>query len=316
MNCTSLSSHDPFFCLALEEVLLKDSTEEFLLLYINDPCVVIGKHQAPHRETDTRFVTKFRIPVIRRISGGGTVYHDGGNLNFSFIVNAEEGKQIDFRKHTQPVIRFLASLGVDAKFEGKNDLKVDGYKISGNAEHVHRKRVLHHGTLLFDASLEKLTGSIRKDYSSYTTRAVQSNPSRVVNLHERLTFMHSASDLMESMCSWSLQNIPGAGIYQPSESETNAARSRAEQKYSTWEWNYAYGPEYHFRKSFYLDKEYLSCRLFVKDGIIWECRIEGSESVAAMCKSFIGARHMPESMIDVFRENGIKITDEEIFNFF
>ena len=136
MLCLNLKSTDPFFNLALEEILLKNRKEEYLILGINDPCVVIGKHQVPHREVNTRFVTENNIPVIRRISGGGTVFHDSGNLNFSFIMQSEAGKQVDFRKYTLPVISFLSTLGVDAKFEGKNDLKVDGLKISGNAEHV------------------------------------------------------------------------------------------------------------------------------------------------------------------------------------
>ena len=105
------------------------------------------------------------------------MFHDNGNLNFTFIRQSETGKQVDFRKYTQPVIDFLNSLGIEAKFEGKNDLKVDGFKISGNAEHIHRNRVLHHGTLLYSTSLEMLRNSLRKDTSCYNTRAVASNPS-------------------------------------------------------------------------------------------------------------------------------------------
>ena len=151
MLCLNLESTDPYFNLAVDEYLLKNRKEDFLILGINDTSVIIGKHQVAHRESATKFVTQNNIPVIRRISGGGTVYHDNGNLNFSFILKSEQGKQVDFRKYTLPVISFLASLGVDAKFEGKNDLKVNGLKISGNAEHVYHDRVLHHGTLLFNS---------------------------------------------------------------------------------------------------------------------------------------------------------------------
>ncbi len=102
MFLINLESHDPFFNLALEEVLLKNSKEEYLILGINDPSVIIGKHQAAHREVNTKFITENQIPVIRRISGGGTVFHDPGNLNFTFIKNSEEGKQVDFRMYTTP----------------------------------------------------------------------------------------------------------------------------------------------------------------------------------------------------------------------
>ncbi|TFG42089.1 MAG: lipoate--protein ligase family protein, partial [Bacteroidia bacterium] len=115
MICISLSSTDPFFNLATDEYLFKSSRKEYLILGINNISVIIGKHQSAHREADTKFVTEHKIPVIRRISGGGTVFHDQGNLNFTFILNSREGKQIDFRKYMLPVINFLSSLGIDAK---------------------------------------------------------------------------------------------------------------------------------------------------------------------------------------------------------
>src|SRR5665811_892222 len=134
MFCINLETTDPFFNLAVEETLLKSTEEEYFILYVDNPSVIIGKHQTGYREINAKFVNENNIPVIRRITGGGTVFHDNGNLNFSFIRRSESGKQVDFRKYTQPVIDFLKSIGVDARFEGKNDLKVEGYKISGNAE--------------------------------------------------------------------------------------------------------------------------------------------------------------------------------------
>ena len=186
MYYLNITTADPFLNLAIEEILLKNDSRDFFLLYINNPSVVIGKHQTAHREADTKFTFENNIPVIRRISGGGTVYHDQGNLNFSFITRSESGKQVDFRRYTAPVINFLRSMNIDARFEGKNDIRVDGLKISGNAEHVHRERVLHHGTLLFDASLNELGNSIRKDTSCYSSRSVNSNPSEVTNLSRML----------------------------------------------------------------------------------------------------------------------------------
>src|SRR5512133_305155 len=191
MFCINLDTNDPFFNLAIEEFLLKTSKEEYFILGVNNPSVIIGKHQSGHREINTKFVNENKIPVIRRISGGGTVFHDAGNLNFSFISNSESGKQVDFRKYTQPVIDFLSSMGVKARFEGKNDLKVEGFKISGNAEHIHGNRVLHHGTLLFNTSLDMLRNSIRKDTSCYSSRAVASNPATVINLIGRLNCFNS-----------------------------------------------------------------------------------------------------------------------------
>ena len=115
MFCLALNSTDPFFNLAVDEYLLKNNNREYLILGINDKSVIIGKHQSAHRETDTKFISEHNLPLVRRISGGGTVFHDTGNLNFTFILNSNEGKQIDFRKYTLPVIDFLSSVGCRCK---------------------------------------------------------------------------------------------------------------------------------------------------------------------------------------------------------
>ncbi len=316
MFCITLESTDPFFNLAIEELLLTNSKEEYLILGINHPSVIIGKHQSPHREVNTKFVIENDIPVIRRISGGGTVFHDKGNLNFTFIRQSEAGKQIDFRKYTLPVIEFLLLQGVEAKFEGKNDIKAGGLKISGNAEHVHRNRVMHHGTLLFGTSLDVLRNSLRKDTSCYTSRAVESNPSSVMNLNEKLNSFRDIYEFRSEMMNYFLKNLPNAVIYKLSPSETEEAELLAATKYKTWEWNYAYGPEYTFNNSFQINGKKHTCRLFIKDGKIRECEIEGSDEMADANKKLMGCRHMVKDMLEIFREENISITDEDIFNFF
>jgi lipoate---protein ligase len=316
MFCIILESTDPFFNLAIEEVLLKNSKEEYLILGINNLSVIIGKHQSAHKETNTKFVIENDIPVIRRISGGGTVFHDNGNLNFTFIRQSEAGRQVDFHRHTRPVIGFLLSLGVEAKFEGKNDLKIDGFKISGNAEHIHRNRVLHHGTLLFNTSLDMMKNSIRKDTSCYTTRAVESNPSSVMNLSKKLKRFQDIYELRSEMVNYFLHHLSDMVIYKLSPSETKEAELLAATKYKSWEWNYAYGPEYSFNNNFQINGKNHSCNLFIKDGIIWKCTIEGSDQLMTAAKKLIGCRHMVPDILKVFKEENIVISDEEIFNFF
>jgi lipoate---protein ligase len=316
MFCINLNTTDPYFNLAIEEVLLKYSSEEYLILYINDSSVIIGKHQAGHREVNTKFVTENMIPVIRRISGGGTVFHDNGNLNFSFVSQSESGKQVDFRKYTLPVIDFLKSIGVEAKFEGKNDLKVDGLKISGNSEHIHGNRVLHHGTLLFSTSMEKLGNSIRKDTSHYTSRAVASNPSSVVNLNKKINRFKDINEFRSELMIFFLRNFPGYFPYNLSHSEVMQAEALAETKYKRWEWNWAYGPEYLFNNNFIINEVQHFCSLSVKDGIIRECVIEGSYQMSNASKKIIGCRHMVKELSDVFHDENIYLSDEEIFNFF
>jgi lipoate---protein ligase len=316
MFCLNLKSYDPFFNLAVEEILLKNSEEEYLILGVNDPCVVIGKHQSGHREVNTEFVNEHHIPVIRRISGGGTVFHDRGNLNFSFIRHSESGKQVDFRKYTKPVIDFLASLGVDARFEGKNDLRVDGYKVSGNAEHIFHNRVLHHGTLLFRCSLDTLRNSIRKDTSKYTSRAVPSNPSSVMNLYERMNCIEDISEFKRLMINYFLKSNTGFVLYDLTQEVIQQAESLAESKYKTWEWNWAYGPEYQFSNNFEIDGIIHSCRMLIKEGIITECELDGSEKVRSLSGKLKGCRHMAEDIFDLYRKENINLALEEVYNFF
>ena len=302
--------------LQLKNISFIDSKEDFLIISVNDPSVIIGKHQVAHREVNTRYTSEKNIPVIRRISGGGTVYHDRGNLNFAFIRQSVTGKQVDFKLYTQPVIKFLYSLGVEAVFEGKNDLTVDGLKISGNAEHVFRERVLHHGTLLFDASLDDLSQSLKQKTENYSTRAVESNRTSVTNLKSRVKNITNIEGFMTSMMDYFLMNMPDLHTYSLSAEETENIRSFADSKYKTWEWNYGYGPQYTFTNSIEVNNKKHQCRLVVKDGIIWECDIEGSDEMKTAGKKLIGCRHMYEDLIKVFRANIIPVTDEEVFKLF
>ena len=315
MLCLNLKSADPYFNLAVDEYLLKNRKEDFLVLSVNSPSVVIGKHQVAHREADTAFITGNNIPVIRRISGGGAVFHDEGNLNFSFILQSTQGHQVDFRKYTLPVIEFLSALGVDAKFEKKNDLKVNGLKISGNAEHVYRQRVLHHGTLLFDANLDLLKNSLRKDTTAYLTKAVSSNPSHVMNLSDILRGM-TMSKFISSMIDFFLARNKENELTALTEEEKSKIGLLAESKYRSWEWNYAYGPEYQFNNSFEFDGKPHHCSMKVKDGIISECRIEGSEKLEALSEKFKGCRHMVQMIRNVLKDMHFKYDPSLADNFF
>lgn len=314
MYCLTLQSSEPYLYLASEEYLLKNSSEEYCILAINSPSVITGKHQSAHREVNTEYVEKHNIPVIRRISGGGTVFHDEGNLNFSFIRNCEPGHQVDFRLHTKPVIDFLSSLGIDAKFEGKNDIKVNGLKISGNAEHVHRNRVLHHGTLLFSSDMEMLRSSLRKDTSCYKTRAVNSNPSSVTNLN---VLIPSVGDIYEFRAKMT-EYLKGISLisedYNLTDDDLKEIRSLAASKYRSWEWNYAYGPDYKFIKQFEYQGNTASFDLNVAGGIIKECSIKGNILLEKLALNLTGVKHMPDEMEEVFLNENAR--DINIFNFF
>jgi lipoate-protein ligase A len=308
-------SNQPFFNLAAEEYYLHNRKEDFVILSVNDPCVVIGKHQVVHREVNAKFIEEKKIPVLRRISGGGAVYHDRGNLNFAFIRQSEAGRQVDFRLYTEPVIAFLNSAGINAVFEGKNEITVDGLKVSGNAEHVFRERVLHHGTLLFNASLEDLRQSLKMKSDNYSTRAVESNRTGVSNLKERLPSVSDINEFRNNLHDYLVQKSDLQPYIMP-EQERSSILALAESRYITWEWNYGYGPQYTFNNWFEISGKAYRCRLMVKDGIIWQCDFSGSEEMAVAGKRLIGCRHMYQDLLKKFREENIPVTDEEIYKFF
>lgn len=316
MICFYNESHDPYFNLAVEEYFLKEKKEEFLIISVNDPSVIIGKHQVAHRETDTEQVTRNQIPVIRRISGGGSVYHDHGNVNFAFILNSEPGRQVDFRKYTLPVIEFLKYFGVNAEFGDKNDIRADGFKISGNAEHVYRNRVLHHGTLLFDANLQMLRAVLRKDTHKYVTRAVRSNPSPVTNLKGKIRNIGSVAAFITAMMVWLSSYFRGDVIKSIEDEDAMRIYHLSADKYRRWDWNYGYGPQYEFSNDFILEWIPHSLTFEVKDGIIVKSKISGLQEMERISSKIEGLAHMPDELYDFFRKYNCPVKWDDIFNFF
>jgi lipoate---protein ligase len=311
-----LDTKDPCLNLATEEYLLHNRKEDFVILSVNDPSVIVGKHQCVHREVNTRYTESLKIPVLRRISGGGSVYHDHGNLNFAFIRKSEPGKQINFRLYTAPVVNYLQSAGINARFEGKNDIRVDGLKISGNAEHVYRERVLHHGTLLFDADLNAMRSSLNPVTSGYETRAVESNRSSVTNLKGMIGGIESMEQLTDSMMGYLSGTVQGLEPFSLTDQMIAGINNLADTKYRTWEWNYGYGPPYTFTGSFIMNNIKHRLKLLVRDGIVWECSISGTQEMESVAKKIIGCRHNYDDLSELFRNEKIPLRDDELWNFF
>ncbi len=177
--CVS-GSENPYFNLAAEEFLMRQKGGDFIFFYINQPAVIVGKHQNAIAEANIPFLFKNNILLARRASGGGTVYHDRGNLNFCFILTGQQDKLVDFKKYTQPIIDALGAIGLDVQFGKRSDLVLNGKKISGNAEHIFKNRVLHHGTLLFNTNLDDLEHSIQATKAQISDKAVKSDRKSVV----------------------------------------------------------------------------------------------------------------------------------------
>ncbi|HKJ79515.1 MAG TPA: lipoate--protein ligase [Prolixibacteraceae bacterium] len=275
MLCIHLKNQDPYFCLAAEEYLLKKFNAEIFLLWQSHDTIVVGKHQCAMGEINYPFVRENNITVARRISGGGTVFHDSGNVNFSFIKNVESPSEISFKKFTEPIVESLSRLHVAAVNSGRNDLLVEGKKISGNAEHIYKNRVLHHGTLLFNSDLQNLGKAIKVVPGKYETKAVQSNRSAVANISAFLQPKMSLNDFIAFLFEVQLKK-PENKTYELNDDDVQNINQLVEEKFSTYEWNFGYSPKYTFRNEKEIEGKKLKIELKIEKGIILESAISGN----------------------------------------
>ena len=273
MRCILNPRTSPPFNLAAEEWLLHNSPEDLFMLWRNEPAVIVGRHQNTAAEIDQDFVRKRGIAVIRRITGGGAVFHDLGNVNFSFV-RLEHGENgLDFTRFTAPVLEALQAMGVACSFDGRNDLVADGRKFSGNAQHIERGRVLHHGTLLFDSRLEDMAGALRPDPLKFRDKAVRSVPARVGMLKEYVPHL-DAPEFMRLFFAHMVRTLPGTRRdLSGAEEEAIAALARA--RYENWQWNFGASPAYGFARRARIPAGTFDIRLDVKKGIIHAACIRG-----------------------------------------
>jgi len=292
--CINQTNTDPYFNLAAEEYFLKNFHEDFFMLWRSQPSVVVGKHQNALAEINHEFVREHKIPVARRLSGGGTVFHDPGNVNFTFIRNVEKISEVNFKVFTVPVVEALKKLGVEAYTTGRNDLLIDGKKISGNAEHVHKNRVLHHGTLLFNSLLDALKGALKVDLSKFEDKAVQSNRSEVTNIANYLPNPISVEEFTDFLFGEISQSFPDFQIYQVTPEDLEAIQKLSIEKYQTWEWIFGYSPRYRFTNTLVTENGEIRISLLVEKGMMIEVSVSGAiptELITNTTESLLGCCH-------------------------
>lgn len=314
--------YDPRINLAIEEYALKnlDINETYLLFYINKPSIIIGKNQNTIEEINTEYVEENGITVVRRLSGGGAVYHDLGNLNFSFITKDDGESFHNFKKFTEPVIEALRSLGVQAELSGRNDILVEGRKISGNAQFSTKGRMFSHGTLMLDSEIDHVVSSLKVKKDKIESKGIKSIRSRVANISEFLTEKIS----IEEFRSLLLEHIFGGKEhiqeYVLTEEDWENIHQISKERYQNWEWNYGKSPKFNLQHSHRFPVGSIDVRLEVDKGMIENCKIYGDffgvGDVGEIEQKLVGTRYEKTEIDRVLEDVNIKyyfgdITKEE-----
>jgi len=265
---------NPYFNLAMEEYLLKNFNEDMFILWRNDKSVIVGKNQNTLSEINLEYIKENSIPVVRRQSGGGAVFHDLGNINFTFISNNNESFN-DFKKFTTPIIELLKTLDINAEFSGRNDLLIDGCKFSGNAQYNYKNKVMHHGTLLFSSQISDLSNALKVKPIKFEGKGVKSVKARVTNISNHLKEPMDVLEFKDLIMNYFSKTNPNNKYYNLSKLDIENINKLVEEKYSTWDWNFGYSPKY----SLYNELKYpggnVEFNLNVDKGIIKDIKFFG-----------------------------------------
>lgn len=267
---------DPRINLAIEEYALKnlDPDKTYLLFYVNGPSIIIGKNQNTIEEINKLYVEENDIHVVRRLSGGGAVYHDLGNLNFSFITKDDGDSFLNFRRFTQPVIDALHELGVKAELSGRNDIHVGDKKVSGNAQYTTKGRMFSHGTLMLDSEIENVVNALKVKDEKIRSKGIKSIRSRVANINDFLQNKLTMEEFKQLLLEY-LYKEQEIGTYKLSEEDWKGIHDISEKRYKNWDWNYGKSPKFDIQRSQRFDAGTIDVRLNISKGTIQECKIYG-----------------------------------------
>ncbi|MEC5423672.1 lipoate--protein ligase [Virgibacillus sp. C22-A2] len=318
---------DPYINLALEEYVLQNFGEEdtYLLFYINEPSIIVGRNQNTIEEINTEYVDENGIKVVRRLSGGGAVYHDEGNLNFSFITKDDGNSFQNFAKFTQPMVEALNKLGVPAELQGRNDLAANGRKISGNAMFSTKGRMFSHGTLMLDSEIEHVVSALKVNKEKIKSKGIKSIRSRVANISEFLNKEITMDEFKEIILRhvFEVEDLKDVPRYELSDEDWENIQRISQERYQNWDWNYGKSPSFNIQESHKFDAGLVDVRLDVKKGMIENCKIYGDffgvGDVQVIEDKLSGIRHerkaIEEALTDVDVPHYLgKISKEDFIN--
>lgn len=297
---------DPQINLAFEEYVFNqmNKDESYFLLWQNDNAVIVGKHQNTIEEINQEYVREKDIKVVRRLSGGGAVYHDMGNLNFTFIVNDHGQEQFDFQTFTRPLVEALKALGVNAEFNSRNDIAIDGKKFSGNSQYAKRGRILHHGTILFNSNLATIQSALKVKKDKIESKGIKSVKSRVTNIADYLDEEYTLEDFKTALLKAMFENDNLEKITLLEE-EIRAIEQLKTEKYATWDWNYGKSPQYNLRKERKCDFGLITVLIQVVKGEIKDIHFYGdyfgNGDIQELESLFTGIKPTEEALLEVLK---------------
>lgn len=296
--------NDPMLNLAIEEYALKNfpTDNDYLLFYINKPSIIIGKNQNTSEEINREYVESKGIQVVRRLSGGGAVYHDLGNLNYSFITKDDGRSFHNYRKFTEPVIKALHEMGVEAEVTGRNDIQVGERKISGNAQFATKGRMFTHGTLLFNSQMENVASALNVNPEKFKSKGVKSVRGRVANisefLKEPMTIEQFKQHILRSI--FDGEEVPE---YKLTDADWEAIHQLSDERYRNWDWNYGKSPAFNVHRTKRLTAGTFDVRLNVVEGRIREAKIYGDffgqRDAEEFTEKLVGVRYDTEEISKV-----------------
>ncbi|KXT77353.1 lipoate--protein ligase [Streptococcus sp. DD13] len=317
------NSNDPAYNIALESYAFREllSEDELFLLWINEPAIIIGKHQNAIQEINKEYTDEHGIHVVRRLSGGGAVYHDLNNLNYTIISNKAEEGSFDFKTFSKPVIDTLAKLGVTANFTGRNDLEIDGKKICGNAQAYYKGRMMHHGCLLFDVDMSVLGNALKVSKDKIESKGVKSVRARVTNINSELPEKMTVLEFKDAILAQMKEEYPEMTEYVLSPSELERIQEIRDSQFATWDWTYGETPDYTVERSVRYPAGKITSYIKTEKSVIESIKIYGDffgiGDVSDIEQLLVGTRYEYQDVLKKLEEVDIshyfsRMTTEEV----
>ncbi|PID82281.1 MAG: lipoate--protein ligase [Clostridiales bacterium] len=281
------NSNDPAFNIAFEEFAFRKiaDRDDVFILWINKPCIVVGKNQNTVEEINQKYCDQNNIKIVRRISGGGAVYHDLNNLNYTIISSEDSSAGFDFNSFSMPVIETLAEIGIKATFSGRNDIIIGDSKFCGNAQYIKKNRVMHHGCILFDVDLTVLSRALKVSKDKIESKGKKSVRSRVTNIKEHLKDTSLTVEDFKNLLKSYMNKHYHMTDYHLTDLELEEVQKIKASRNDSWDWVYGENPEFTIKRSRRFESGKVEAQILVIKGIIENIKFYGD---------FFGVRDVDE----------------------